>query len=181
MNIRTKSFIKTLHILFACIWLGASAGIVLLKNLMGWTNDIKELAVINRGFTYLDFVLIIPGAVGCSLTGFIMCKNTHVGFLRYRWVVIKWAATMVGILVGAALLGPWQLQMLRLTSQVEAGILAPYYNTIRIAFAVVGLLQVILLISIITISVRKPWGPIKLSKNPLRAKKTDGRRLSLNL
>ena len=158
MNNTTKSIVKTLHILFACLWLGASTSIVLLQNLMGWSNDLDELAVINKGFTYLDFILIIPGAVGSSLTGLIMCRFTNVGFIRYRWVIAKWAGCIAGILVGSALLGPWQLQMLRLTSQVEGGLLVDTYKTTRIAFAVVGLLQVILLISIITISVKKPWG-----------------------
>ncbi len=158
MSKKLRYLLKTIHVFAACLWLGASASVVLLQNVSGWSTDIKELAVINKGFTYLDFTLIIPGAVGSLITGFLMCKTTGWGFIRYRWVIVKWAATLIGILVGAALLGPWQLQMLRLTSQMEGGLLVDTYKTIRIAFAVVGLLQVILLISIITISVKKPWG-----------------------
>ncbi len=167
MSIRAKSYIKTLHILFASLWLGASASIVLLQNLMGWTNDHQVLAVLNRGFTYLDFVLIIPGAVGSALTGFIICKNTSLGFFRYRWVVFKWAAAIAGIVVGAALLGPWQLQMLKHTSQATSAILANSYHTLRVAFTTVGLLQVVLLTSVIAVSVVKPW-----SKRPARQNET---------
>ncbi len=171
MNNKIRSTLKTLHVFSACLWLGASASVILLLNVCGWSSDIKELAVINKGFTYLDFALIIPGAVGSLITGFLMCKTTGWGFFRDRWVIAKWAATLIGILVGAALLGPWQIQMLKLTSQGEAGILTDAYNSIRMAFAVVGLLQVILLIATITISVKKPWGKSNMSKDALRLKK----------
>ena len=61
--------------------------------------------------------------------------------------------------------------MLRLTNQMEVGLLVDAYNTIRVTFAIVGLLQVILLISIITISVIKPWGRINISGDATRVKK----------
>ncbi len=171
MNNKIRSTLKTLHVFSACLWLGASASVILLLNVCGWSSDIKELAVINKGFTYLDFALIIPGAVGSLITGFLMCKTTGWGFFRYRWVIAKWAATLIGILVGAALLGPWQLQMLQLTSQVETGLPTDTYNTVRMAFAIVGLVQVILLIAIITISVKKPWGKRNLTKDVVQLKK----------
>ncbi len=168
MNNKTKSIVKTLHIIFACLWLGASTSIVLLQDLMGWSSDLDELAMLNKGFTYLDFLLIIPGAVGSALTGLIMCKFTRVGFTRYRWIIAKWTACIAGILVGAALLGPWQLQMLKLTSPAAGNILADTYNTVRLSFSVIGLLQVILLIFIVTVSIRKPW-----SKGPFRQSVTN--------
>ncbi len=139
---------------------------------MGWSNDSTELTVINRCFTYLDFMLIIPGAVGSSLTGLIMCKFSSLGFLRYRWVIAKWEATIIGILVGAALLGPWQLQMLKLTSQAAGEILADTYNIVRLFFSVTGILQVILLIFIVTVSVRKPWSKSSTRQNEVRIRQT---------
>ncbi len=86
-----------------------------------------------------------------------MRKYSRVGFFRYRWMVVKWAVTIAGILVGAAVLGPWQLRMLSISSGTAAITLANSYNTLRLSFSVVSSLQLILLIFIVTVSVRKPW------------------------
>ncbi len=159
MNKKTRSLIKTFHIIFACLWLGASASIVLLQCLRGWSPNSLELAALNQEFAILDFALIIPGAVGSLLTGFVICKTTSWGFIRYRWVIVKWAGTLLGILVGSALLGPWQLKMVSLTSQAESILAAGSpYPSIRFFFSLTGLLQVILLLFIVTVSVIKPWG-----------------------
>lgn len=159
MNQNGKSLVKTLHILSASLWLGASASVVLLQCLRGWSGNRQELSALNHNFSILDFALIIPGAVGSLLTGFWICKTTNWGFTRYRWVIVKWIGTLCGILVGSALLGPWQMQMVNLSSQLEtASITGSPYDLIRLLFTLVGLLQVILLVSIVTISVRKPWG-----------------------
>lgn len=156
---KIKSLAKTLHILFACMWLGSSASLVLLQCTRGWSENGQELAALNVNFSMLDFALIIPGAVGSLLTGFWICRTTSWGFTRYRWVIAKWAGTLFGILVGSALLGPWQLQMVRLSGQANVALSASgAYPTIRIFFTLTGMLQVVLLVFILTISVRKPWG-----------------------
>lgn len=159
MNQNVKSLIKTLHIVCASLWLGASASIVLLQCLRGWSINGRELSALNQHFSILDFALIIPGAMGSLLTGFWICKTTNWGFTRYRWVIVKWIGTLCGILVGSALLGPWQMQMVKLSSQFETIFVAgSSYDLIRLLFTLIGFLQVILLVIIVTISVRKPWG-----------------------
>jgi len=159
MNKNLRTFIKILHLLFACLWLGASASIVLLQCLRGWSENSQELAALNLDFSILDFALIIPGALGSLLTGFWICKTTNWGFTRYRWVIAKWIGTLSGILVGSALLGPWQIQMVRLSSQPEDALVNGYsYGLIRTLFTLVGSLQVLLLVFIVAVSVLKPWG-----------------------
>ena len=115
MNKVIKSLIKTLHILSACLWLGASASLVLLQCTKGWSEDSQLLLALNQNFSLLDIVLIIPGALGSAVTGFVICKTTGWGFTRYRWIIVKVILTLIAILVGTALLGPWQLQMVKLS------------------------------------------------------------------
>lgn len=159
MNKNIKSLIKTLHILFACLWLGASASVVLLQYIKGWSDNSQELAALNWDLSLLDFILIIPGAMGCLLTGFLICKTTGWGFTRYRWVIVKWIVTLTGILVGSALLGPWQMQMVRLSRQPENTLVTgASYDLIRSFFTLVGSLQVLLLVFIVAVSALKPWG-----------------------
>lgn len=159
MNQNRKSLLKTLHIICASLWLGASASIVLLQCSRGWSDDRQELSAINLCFSLLDYGLIIPGALGSLLTGFWICKATSWGFVRFRWVIAKWIGTLCGILVGSALLGPWQMQMVKLTSSIQNALsTSPGYDSTRTLFTLVSLLQVLLLVLIFAISVRKPWG-----------------------
>lgn len=159
MNKVTKSLIKTLHILFACLWLGASTSLVLLQCSRGWSEDGQLLLTLNQNFSLLDMVLIIPGALGSALTGFIICKTTSWGFTRYRWIIVKAILTIIAILVGTALLGPWQMQMVKLSGQMEnTRVIDTSYDLIRSLFTLVGSLQVLMLICILAISAFKPWG-----------------------
>ncbi len=154
-----KKLIKTIHIMCACLWLGAAASVVVLQCLRGWSGNHRELAALNLSLGLLDFVLIIPGAVGSLLTGFLICKTTSWHFVRYRWVTVKWIGALSAILAGAALLGPWQIKMLNLSGELTSTPVAGGpYDVIRLLFTVTGFLQVYLLIAMIAVSVLKPWG-----------------------
>ncbi len=159
MNNRGKALLKTIHVLSACTWLGSIASVVLLQCLRGWSNDLHEVSALNLHFSIMDFALIIPGTVGSLVTGFFICKTTSWGFFRYRWVIAKWVLTLYGIVTGSALLGPWQLQMVALSGgAAETQGLTPDYDLIRLAFTLVGLVQVLVLVLTVAISIRKPWG-----------------------
>ncbi len=155
----SKPLIKTLHILFACLWLGAATSVVLLQCTRGWSDNSQELAALNKNFALLDFALIIPGAMGSLLTGFYICRTTNWGFTRYRWVIGKWILSLSGILIGTALLGPWQMQLVKLSGlMADALDGGGSYGLIRGLFTLTGFLQVFLLICTVALSVRKPWG-----------------------
>ena len=159
MSKKMKCLVKTLHLLFACFWLGAATSIVLLQCLEGWSEDGRLLQALNQNFAILDLALIIPGAMGSALTGFVICQKTSWGLTRYWWIIIKGILTIAAILVGTALLGPWQLKMVELSSQPEHLLLAGgTYDLIRVLFTIAGFLQVLTLIVIITIAAVKPWG-----------------------
>ncbi len=157
MSKSMKCLVKTIHILSACLWLGAAACIMLLQSLKGWSDDSRLLIALNESFSILDFALIIPAAMGSALTGLLMCRKTSWGITRYWWIITKVILTFSLILIGTALLGPWQLRLLELSSRPANG-LSGTYGTIRMLFTAVGFLQVLWLIGILTISVRKPWG-----------------------
>ncbi|HLO27800.1 MAG TPA: DUF2269 family protein, partial [Anaerolineales bacterium] len=147
MNKVTNSLIKTLHILFACLWLGASASLVLLQCARGWSEDGQLLLALNQNFSLLDIALIIPGALGSAITGYVICETTSWGFTRYRWIIVKAILTLSAILIGTALLGPWQMQMVKLSAELEdLRVSDASYDLIRSLFTLVGALQVLLLI-----------------------------------
>ncbi len=151
--------IKTLHIVFACLWLGTAASVVVLQCVRGWSEDHRQLSSLNMELAALDASLIIPAAVGSLLTGTLICRTTSWHFFRYRWVIVKWIGTVSGILLGTLLLGPWQIQMVNLSAELTGAPAAGSpYTSIRLPFTIIGFLQVYLLITMIGISVLKPWG-----------------------
>ncbi len=151
--------IKTLHIVFACLWLGAAASVVVLQCARGWSAEPRQLASLNVELAALDASLIIPGAAGSLLTGTLMCATTSWRFIRYRWIIAKWIGTLGGIALGTVLLGPWQIQMVNLAGELSGPPVAgDPYAVIRLPCTVVGFFQVYLLIMMIAISVMKPWG-----------------------
>ncbi len=159
MSKAMKSLIKTLHLVSGCLWLGSAASVVVLQCVRGWSDDSRALASLNIELALLDATLIIPGAVGSLLTGFLICQTTSWHFFRYRWVIAKWIGALSGILLGSVLLGPWQIQLVNLSGGLESSpVPGSPYDLIRLPFTVVGLLQVYMLIAMIVISVLKPWG-----------------------
>ncbi len=161
MSKKMKCLVKTLHLLSACLWLGAAMSIVLLQCLKGWSEDGRLLRALNENFSILDFALIIPGAMGSAATGFVMCKKTSWGFTRYWWIITKGLVTIAAILVGTALLGPWQMKLVELSGQRGNA----SYGLIRVLFTAVGFLQIIMLVCIVAISALKPWGKRTAKQN----------------
>jgi uncharacterized membrane protein len=159
MSKQMKALVKTLHIVSACLWLGSAACIVLLQCLRGWADEPRLLLALNESFSILDFAFIIPAAMGSAFTGLLMCLKTSWGVTRYWWILTKVILTLSLILIGTAFLGPWQLQMVELSRQPDS-ILDPggAYDLIRLPFTLIGVLQVLWLITIVAVSVRKPWG-----------------------
>ncbi|HLO29552.1 MAG TPA: hypothetical protein VK249_10480, partial [Anaerolineales bacterium] len=74
-------------------------------------------------------------------------------------IIVKAILTFSAILVGTVLLGPWQMQMVKLSGQLENTVrMDASYDLIRSLFTLIGSLQVFMLIGILVISVFKPWG-----------------------
>lgn len=43
---------------------------------------------------FLDDYMVIVGANGCLLTGLVYSIFTNFGFVKFRWVTIKWLLTL---------------------------------------------------------------------------------------
>lgn len=55
---------------------------------------------------FLDDWVLIVGVYGILLTGIAYGLFTSFGFLRLRWVTLKWILTIAMILVGTFVMGP---------------------------------------------------------------------------
>ena len=98
---RARALVLAAHLFFAAVWIGG----ILALGLVG----VQALAgAPGYGLSWwIDSVMIIPACLGSLATGLVFSLKTSWGFLRHRWVALKWALTVSMIVLGATVLGPW--------------------------------------------------------------------------
>lgn len=56
---------------------------------------------INQSTHHVDMlVIVIPGAIGCLITGLIYGIFTNWGFFKHNWMMFKWTITVTAIFLG---------------------------------------------------------------------------------
>lgn len=151
-----KKCLEMFHPLCACCWLG---GALTLFTPPYFPESWLGSTGINRDIQWKDVgIVIIPGAVGCLLTGFLYSWTTEWGFFKHRWLMVKWTLALFSITFGTLVLGPMEKAILSLSYMLGLGatIEAEYWalENLKVVF---GTLQITLLIFLIIISVFKPW------------------------
>jgi len=126
---------------------------------------------INQSIHHVDMaVVVIPGAIGCLLTGLAYSTLSNWGFFRQRWIIIKWIITISAIFFGTFFLGPWETAMMKISGELGLASLADqeylYNQRMNLWF---GTLQCLVLLLTVWISVFKPWRtPTKKSSTTKR-------------
>ncbi len=109
-----------------------------------------------------DMTVVIPGAIGCLLTGLIYSLFSNWGFFRHRWLTFKWIFTVSAILFGTFFLGPWETAMMDISGRIGIASLHDteylWNQRMNLLF---GSLQVTLLFATLFISIFKPWKSVK--------------------
>lgn len=152
-------WLKGFHLLAVCCWIGGGIALVLLYFLKTGVTDGSVLYGINKSIHFVDMaVIVIPGAFGCLITGLIYGIFTKYGFFRHGWMIFKWVVTVGAILFGTFYLGPWETEMMNISSQLGiASLEDPAYLYNQRMNIIFGALQVLLLLVTLFISIFKPW------------------------
>lgn len=159
LNIKQKNWLLSAHIASAGIWLGTGLCLVAIA----WSNlssvEANGLHAINRSMKLLDTLVVVPSAIASLITGALLCGLTIWGFTKHYWVIAKWIATVALMVIGTIWLGPW-VDAMTAISKVERlrALQNPLYMFDQTAVIIVGAIEVIGLLSIVAISVLKPWG-----------------------
>ncbi|MBW1709380.1 MAG: hypothetical protein JRG97_06475 [Deltaproteobacteria bacterium] len=152
-----QRWVKSFHVFFACVWIGAAVCLILISFFLQATDG-KELYGIDRSLKFIDDFIIIPGAIGSFLTGLIYAIFTNWGFFKHNWIIVKWIICIGGIIFGTFWLGPWLNHSVPISGDLGLGALSdPAYvhnKTMNLWF---GTLQGLTLIFAAFISVFKPW------------------------
>lgn len=166
LGIGGQKWLKGLHMCAAACWVGGGAALILLYFLKPGVTDGAELYGINRAIHHVDtFVVVIPGAFGCLITGLAYSLFTGFGFFRHGWVILKWAVTLTAIVFGTVCLGPWEKAMMHISGVLGIDALhdAAYLHNEQMNF-VWGLAQVAVLVGMVFVSVFKPWKNLRKTR-----------------
>jgi uncharacterized membrane protein len=154
-----QKWLKGLHLICVACWIGGAVSLLVLYPFKNGVEEAGVLYGINQSIHHVDMVVVvIPGAIGCLLTGLIYSIFTRWGFFTHGWVTIKWVVTLGGIIFGTFWLGPWETRMMELSGQLGLSALrnAEYLDNERLN-AIWGTVQCLTLMVTVFISILKPW------------------------
>jgi hypothetical protein len=170
LNVKQKNWLVSAHLASGAIWLGTGLCLVIMgiRNIDAPNAD--SLYAINEICKFLDDFVIIPTATLSLTTGFFLSWFTNWGFVKHYWVITKWVLTLAAIVFGTFWIGPWINAMTSISSTERMQALQnPLYMFDNQGMIWGGVAINIILLTIIVVSLLKPWGR-RLSGKP---KKTE--------
>ena len=157
LGFKGRRWLKIAHLFLACVWMSAGLILVILGLSMKAESG-QALYGINAVMKFIDDFVIIPAANGTLLTGLIYGIWTKWGFFKQRWIIVKWAITLYGIVFGTFFLGPWLNALPPIAGKLGMAALSdPAYMHAKKMNLIFGSIQVATLIFALAISVLKPW------------------------
>ena len=158
-------WLKGFHLLAVSCWIGGAVSLISLYFLKAGISDGRVLYGINQSLHHVDMsIVVVPGAIGCLLTGLAYSLFSNWGFFKHTWLTVKWVVTLSAIVFGTFFLGPWESAMMEISGKLgmtSLGNSAYLYNQkMNLLF---GTLQVVILMVTLFISIFKPWRAKKRS------------------
>ena len=150
--------LKILHYVAVACWIG-TALVLLLFNIRAEIAVSEGMLLgINAAGRMADLWILIPGAVGCLVTGLLFALFTPWGFFKHRWLTCKWVLTITCILTGTFFLGVWEKEMLLISRDLgNAALTDGSYLAVRTKHFLLSCVQIIALLAMVAISVFRPW------------------------
>ena len=129
---------------------------------LGSFDNGSALYTYSRLLKIIDDFILIPGAVGCLITGLIYGVFTKWGFFRHKWIIFKWVMTIAQILFGTFVLGPWVNANVIIARELGDAALYSQIILHNLSMSkICGSIQVLLLLPYFVISIQKPWKNLK--------------------
>ena len=153
INKKYMKLLRTLHIFSASIWFGATVCIFGIMLKCFFAADEQEFLLLAPLTLTLYQTVVLPFALFTMLQGLIYSIFTNWGFLKHKWVTIKWLSVIVtGCLIGVGSISRMQSAIARAESgNFNGGFTDGYAPLIFTA------LQILVMIVMIILSVYKPF------------------------
>lgn len=160
-----RRWLKLLHIIAAALWGGGSTSVIIVVCFFHPENH-AELYAKYMCLFYIDLFVIGAGATGCFVTGVIYSCYTSWGFFKYWWITIKWVLLIIYMVVGTLWFMPW------LSVAIDNAKSAPPLSPVAgetlqaiILHNTITIVHLCLVVLIMVLSVKKPFGKILRSKS----------------
>lgn len=160
LSAKGQKILKAVHIITAVCWVGGALSLFALNHFTGDFAFGSQAYGLNYAKHVIDVaIVIIPGAVGCFLTGLCYSLFTPWGFFRHGFVLAKWGLSLFLMLTGTFYLGPRERLLLELSKTqgtAELGAEMGQYFIAYHEYINFGFVQSGLLVFLIVLSVWKP-------------------------
>lgn len=84
---------KAIHILSAIAWGGGAFAMQALHLMRTAAQDKGLESVIASCSYFIDTWVVMPGLLGCIVTGLFYSVFTAIGFFKFLWIIYKWIIT----------------------------------------------------------------------------------------
>jgi uncharacterized membrane protein len=165
LTAKETAWLKIFHLLFVGAWIGGQMSLILIQNIKYKLAFPEHQYGILAAVKAIDDIVIVGGAIGCLLTGFVYSLMTPWGFFKFRWITIKWISIVLLILFGTFFLGPWLNEMAEISANEYAlALMNPNYLYDEKMNMIWGSIQFGINILLVIISVLKPWKRLKTQR-----------------
>ncbi|MEF3303293.1 hypothetical protein [Paenibacillus sp. GYB003] len=154
------------HLVFTAMWIGGGFTQLALILIVHFTASGELLYSAHSFMHVFDLALIIPGALGVVVTGIVLSVRTHWGLTKYYWILSKEGIALI-LIASGGVLNIWVQDAIQITAEERLDALHnPDYLHDRSMLFIFGACQLLLLLAVICISVKKPWGKRKSKRLP---------------
>jgi hypothetical protein len=167
-----RQWLKSIHLTVSVIWLGAAIAMNMLR--LAWVPVTgTDLYAVDHSITLIDNWVVVPFAFLSLFTGLLESWLTTWGFFKFRWVTIKWIATLAMMISAPFFISRWDREIAAISK--TQGLLAlqnPLYLQERLLYTIFGVGFILTLFLLSVISTLKPWTRIDRD-HQLRKKKAE--------
>lgn len=156
LNSKGIKVLKLFHIVLSAMWLGGAIGVTLLTFMRSHYSEDVVLGLYTA-MKLVDDVVITPGAMGAAITGLIYSIFTGWGFFKHKWITLKWAITILQIILGAGFLARWVNSNYALLHEKAFALTNTVFLQNENMIKVVGLVQITLILVLMILSILKPF------------------------
>lgn len=159
ISANAQRILKVLHLITTSCWMGGCLALTILLYAAQHSQSDAELFGVLKSYKYVNVIVTVYlGAYGSLFTGLAYSLCTNRGFIRHKWVIIKWVITLGMIYGGSAYLGRWSTAMLEMASDTGLAALAnAEYLSFQSLLMKGSLICLVLYVLAIVLSVYKPW------------------------
>lgn len=150
-----RKLLLTVHVTISVGWLGAAVAYIALA-ITGITSvDAEQARAAYLSLKLIGWFVIVPASLASLLTGLVQSLGTEWGLFRHYWISAKFLLTSIATLI---LMGHMPA-----VSRMSAMVTAPVWSRAESGMVPMQLVihaagGIVVLLTIITLSVFKPWG-----------------------